>query len=41
MKRLLRWLGYGLAGVASLVLLAVLTVYVWSETILRRTVMTQ
>ena len=37
MKRLLRWLAYGLGGVAGLVLLAVLTVYVWSEAILRRT----
>lgn len=37
MKRLLQWLAYGLGGVAGLVLLAVLTVYVWSETILRRT----
>ena len=36
MKKLLRVAGFGLGGLAALVLIAVLTVYVWSEVVLGR-----
>lgn len=36
MKRLLRFLGYGFAGVVGLILVGVLVIYAWSEIILRR-----
>lgn len=37
MKRLLRWLGIGLSGVAALVIIAYAVVYILSERILRHT----
>jgi mono/diheme cytochrome c family protein len=36
MKKALRWAGIGLGGLAALLLLAAIVIFVWSETILRR-----
>ena len=37
MRRLLRWLGYGVAGLAALAVVAAIVVYALSERVLRRT----
>jgi cytochrome c553 len=36
MNRALRFLGYAVGGLATLILIAVLVIYAWSETIMRR-----